>query len=338
MTLHEAMVEVLREHGGGWMDREKIAAEIARRDLFRRPSDGAPPPSDQLRLRARKPEYQHLFECSDTACTRIRLRSGSAWASTGSGPMRAGDAGHTGRPADANPTPVRPEPGPAESGSSWYEELREQHRPERLRALLIAESPPDPGAGVPRFFYSPELTVDNLYRAVVEALYGDRDDVDASHKVAVLERIRTDGLWLIDAADRPVNKLAAAARARAIREGVPRLVQRCSELAPELGVIICHGKVYAAAEPALRAAGVRVLHTEPLPFPLGNWRARFVREFRRALTSGLSERRYARLKAALNGDQTGAWMTRQIEDLDGRTVLDLVLAGDERGIRRFAGA
>jgi hypothetical protein len=232
--------------------------------------------------------------------------------------------------------PRKPDRG--ESGASWYETLRAQHRPSRLRVLLIAESPPDPGAGVRRFFYSPELTVDNLYRAVVEALYGERDDVEASRKVAVLERIRADGLWLIDAADQPVSKLPAAARSRAIREGVSRLVQRCRELAPELGVIICHGKVYAAAAPALRAAGVRVLHTEPLPFPLGNWRARFVREFRRALTSRLSEQRYARLEAALNGDQTGAWMTRQIEDIDGRTVLDLVLAGDERTLRRLAEA
>ena len=76
VTLHDAIVEVLRAHGGGWMDRDEIAAEIARRDLYRR-ADGAPPPSDQIRLRARKPEYRHLFECSDTACSRIRLRPGA---------------------------------------------------------------------------------------------------------------------------------------------------------------------------------------------------------------------------------------------------------------------
>src|SRR4051812_28106578 len=68
------MVEVLRAHGGDWMARDAIAREIARRDLFRRPSDGRHPPSDQLRLRARKPEYQHLFECLDVACSEIRLR------------------------------------------------------------------------------------------------------------------------------------------------------------------------------------------------------------------------------------------------------------------------
>lgn len=70
-TLHEAMETVLREHGG-WMDRDRIAEEIAAQSLWTSPSDGLAPPGDQIRLRARK--YPRLFECSDAACTRIRLR------------------------------------------------------------------------------------------------------------------------------------------------------------------------------------------------------------------------------------------------------------------------
>lgn len=260
------MVEVLRSHGGGWIARDEIAREIARRDLFRRPSDGRHPPSDQLRLRARKPEYRQLFECSDNACTRIRLRRG------------AGSA------VDAE----LGEPPQGRSGATaWYDELRERYRPERLRVLLVAESPPDPGAAERRFFYSPVLRADNLYRGVAQALYDEREDVDVLDKRAVLERLKSEGFWLIDAVDEPVNRLGSAARTRAIADGVPRLVDRCIELAPELGVIVCHAKVYAAAAPSLRHAGVRVLHDEPLPFPLGNWRAQFVAGFRKAL-SGLS--------------------------------------------------
>src|SRR5215216_6509911 len=71
MTLHEAMVEVLRERGG-WMDRDELAREIAERDLYRQRA-GGPAPSDQLRLRARK--YDDLFEGDDPAYTRIRLRT-----------------------------------------------------------------------------------------------------------------------------------------------------------------------------------------------------------------------------------------------------------------------
>jgi hypothetical protein len=278
----------------------------------------------------------------------------------------------------------------ASDAADWYEELREQYRPERLRVLLVAESPPDPGEGERRFFYAPELRVDNLYRGVAQALYGEHDEMDILDKPAVLDRIRADGYWLVDAVDEPINKLGSAARARAIAAGVPRLAERCVELAPELGVMrsqrkcekrrarlrcpiprqnrwmmeksamptsssaqdltetsrcecqsdnptipnrrsrprhpsagppptptpprcaaipvshlhgaalafgvrqvgaggrrICHGKVYAAAAQPLREAGVVLLHDEPLPFPLGNWRAAFTSGFRQAVDHAL---------------------------------------------------
>jgi hypothetical protein len=167
--------------------------------------------------------------------------------------------------------------------TAWYEELRDRYRPARLRYLLIGESPPDPGEGARRFFYSPPLSIDNLYRAVAESVYGTESDVDLRDKPSVLRRLQEDGFWLIDAVDSPVNKLEGPARRKAVKAAVPRLVERCLELAPECGVIVCHGKVFALAAPALREAGVTLLHDEPLPFPLGNWRARFVAGFREAL-------------------------------------------------------
>lgn len=282
------MVEVLLERGGGWMDRGELAREIARRDLFRRPSDGASPPSDQLRLRARR--YSNLFECSDTRCSQIRLRARG---------KRANATAGGGSPQRSRGTSSVPQPdqqaarGPHTKGaadSEWYDELRTQYRPRRLRVLLIGESPPDPARGDRRFFYSPRLTIDNLYRAVAEALYGKRSDVDIRDKPAVLDRLCDDGFWLIDAVEQPINKLANAPRARAISDAVPSLVDRCRSLAPEHGVIICHGRVYSAAAPALRRAGVRVLHDEPLPFPLGNWRRQFVAGFRQALEAAAGGR------------------------------------------------
>jgi hypothetical protein len=169
-------------------------------------------------------------------------------------------------------------------GAEWYEQLRARYRPENLRYLLVAESPPDPGEGERRFFYSPALTADNLYRSVAEAVYGEDRNVDLRNKPAVLDRLRQDGFWLIDAVETPVNKLRSSDRARAIKKGAPGLVARCVALAPKRGVIICHSKVYAATAQDIRDAGVRVLHDEALPFPLGNWRARFVKGFRKALS------------------------------------------------------
>jgi hypothetical protein len=167
--------------------------------------------------------------------------------------------------------------------TAWYEQLREQYRPDRLEVLLIGESPPDPGTGRRRFFYAPTLQIDNLYRGVAQGLYGDRPGLDLADKPAVLRRLQGDGFWLIDAVDPPINQLPPGPRLAAITAAAPQLVARCQKLAPRRGVIICHRVVYQVAAPSLRDAGVRVLHDQPLPFPLGNWRADFVAGLRRAL-------------------------------------------------------
>jgi hypothetical protein len=173
--------------------------------------------------------------------------------------------------------------GGDDSFLTWYDELREAYHPDPLRVLLIAESPPDSGDGARRFFYSPRLSHDNLYRGVAEALYGARGDIDLRDKRAVLAHLQQDGFWLVDAVAEPVNKLRSGARRAAVRASVPDLVSHVVELAPERGVVICHGGVYDEAAAALRRAGVNVLHDERLPFPLGNWRAQFVEGLRSAI-------------------------------------------------------
>lgn len=176
------------------------------------------------------------------------------------------------------------EPVVSADGLAWYEDLRQRYRPNELRILLIAESPPDPAAGDRRFFYAPNLAqADNLYRGVAEAVYGLEPGYSVTDKPAVLDRLQSDGYWLIDAVEHPINRTSSASRKAAIRAAVPELVERCHQLAPVDGVIVCHGGVYGAVAPALRAAKVRILHDEPLPFPLGNWRRQFVEGFRSAL-------------------------------------------------------
>jgi hypothetical protein len=139
------------------------------------------------------------------------------------------------------------------------------------------------GPGLVDHHQPPPPLGDNLYRGVAQGLYGDHPEVDLTDKPAVLKRLQADGFWLIDAVDRPVNHLPPGLRRAAITTAVPQLVGRCRDLAPRRGVIICHRVVYQLATPSLRDAGVRVLHDQPLPFPLGNWRADFVAGLRKAL-------------------------------------------------------
>jgi hypothetical protein len=74
----------------------------------------------------------------------------------------------------------------------------------------------------------------------------------------VLTLLQDDGFWLIDAVDEPIDKASASNRREAIERGVPALLERVRKLAPELGIVICHSKVYEIAAPPLRSAGVRI--------------------------------------------------------------------------------
>lgn len=171
----------------------------------------------------------------------------------------------------------------------WYAELREANRPDQVRVLLIGESAPDPGDADRRFFYAPVLTQhDNLFRGVVEAFYGVSPGRKGDLKAPWLDRLKADGVFLIDLVPFPVNALARDKReARRLRRKA-RMdhVAACIEEAlshDPAGVIICHGGVYSAAAVKMRAAGLPLLHDESIPFPLTDDRPRFTMAVRMAL-------------------------------------------------------
>ena len=162
---------------------------------------------------------------------------------------------------------------------SWYESLRAEYRPECVRVLLVAESPPSPTAGTRRFFYSETLTGhDNLFRSVALAAYGmTAADLRAVPKVSVLRRLQADGFLLIDAVETPINHMSSGDKRRAIRGGVPRLLDRCIEIGPTVGAFVISTPVHEAVAGAMTGAGITVLNPIPAPFPLGNTRAQFVK-------------------------------------------------------------
>jgi hypothetical protein len=165
-----------------------------------------------------------------------------------------------------------------------YDQLRSEWTPDRVRVLLVGESAPDPGPSERRFFYAPILDRrDNLFRGVVEAFYEPIPRGSTGQpKRPWLERLREDGVYLIDLVPFPVDKLPSAQRRLALRDHVSALVAQAQVLDPD-GVIICHSPMFEAAAPALMSAGVRLLHAEPIPFPLGNHRAAFVAAVRAAI-------------------------------------------------------
>lgn len=170
--------------------------------------------------------------------------------------------------------------------AAWYSELRTKWKPARVRLLLIAESAPDDGGDTAqrRFFYSDRLAADNLFRGVVEAMYNVRaDSLRRTGKAPWLERLRADGVYLIDLVPYPINRLPHREKRSIQRDSVTNCVERAAQLNPE-GIIVIKKDVFDLLAQPLRDAGLPLLHAQGMSFPLGNVRADFVSAFRDALT------------------------------------------------------
>jgi|SRR5215218_7009160 len=239
MTLHEAMVEVLRERGG-WMYRDELAREIAERDLYRQ-RDGGPAPSDQLRLRARK--YDHLFEGSDPTYTRIRLRSGAV--AQRRPPRRRSRTAST--TTHSRPPAAAAQPRNAEAARRRRARAARKFRPDIVKLLLVAEAPP---SALDRYFYFEDVREqDALFRYVARGLLGV--EPTRENKGDLLGRLRDEGVFLIDVSADPLSDTP-------LSELVPDLVRRVKALAPEK-VILIKATVHDSAFQALRGAGLPVV-------------------------------------------------------------------------------
>lgn len=239
------------------MDRDAIAEIIAEEELFLRPSDGEPPPSDQLRLRARK--YPQIFECSDKACTKIRLQTADE--PTDDVAVEQPDGGNRRRPVEAPSQGLH---------ARLRKEAAERYRPDPVRLLLVAESPP---RALDRYFYFEDVTVqDSLFRYVVRSLLDE--EPTRARKPELLGRFRDEGVFLIDLKPDPMND-------RSLRHHVPDLVSRVLDLAPR-SVILIKATVYDAAFGPLRVNGLPVVD-ERIPFPGSGQQKRYEQAMARAL-------------------------------------------------------
>ena len=165
----------------------------------------------------------------------------------------------------------------------WYEQLRSSYRPAAIRVVFVGESAPDPGSGTRRFFYAPQLTYDNLFRGLMAALYDAGSDALNNRKPEWLERFCADGFWLLDVVDRPINKLSSSQRSRARRGAAAEAIDRIAAARPIVGVVVCHGPTFTDLLSSGASDRLTFLQSEPIPFPLGNFRAEFIRRVRLAL-------------------------------------------------------
>lgn len=182
-----------------------------------------------------------------------RIRSGPA--SPGS-PGGSGGSGSAGEPASVS--------------GSVISRLRSRYRPAGVRVLFVGESAP---AGGTHFY----LANSNLFRATREAFglgLGLSSPPDGS---AFLEWFKELGCWLVDIAERPVDRLPAGEREATIKDGVARMAGTLRETHPERVVVLIR-RIAPDVRRAAALAGIDERAIDVLPFPIRQWRSTYVEQ------------------------------------------------------------
>ncbi len=158
------------------------------------------------------------------------------------------------------------------------------YRPSQLRLLFVAEAPPALNSG--RFFYFPKLqNGDTLFLEMMKVLYpratGFSESTDGSArsfdarrvrmgKGNLLQRFRSDGLYLMDASDQPMPNGADSGKKRQIiREALPQLRSKVLRLCDsgDVPIILIGSPAYLVCAEAFRKIGLKVLNEEMINHP-----------------------------------------------------------------------
>lgn len=167
-----------------------------------------------------------------------------------------------------------------------YESTRVQYRPEHIKWLLIAESPPPaPEIQSSRQFYCTDRVRkdDRLFTNTIRALYPEAAELPESEMEAAketwLRRFQADGGYIIEALEESQqHKVTKQQRQERIREALPRLIERVRALAePETVIVLIKSNVFEVAAEPLRQAGFKVSQTELVDYP-GRYNQRAYRE------------------------------------------------------------
>jgi hypothetical protein len=168
--------------------------------------------------------------------------------------------------------------------STTISRLRQRYKPERVTVLFVAESPPSSSDDEVRFFYNPrQERWDHMYRAVMKAVFPEFE-YGPGEKEDWLRKFKEHGYYLIDATDRPVNRLSSAERRSELNAAVEGKLSEIRMLVtPGTPIVLVKKNIFAAFNRPLRGAGYNVIHACFLPFPSHGHQARFVEACRNCL-------------------------------------------------------
>lgn len=158
-----------------------------------------------------------------------------------------------------------------------YSDLRQRYKPEKIKCLLIAESPPFSGDEM-RFFYNPDVSrKDYLLRETMKVLFPDfKDNYNGKNKGEYLEKFKEKGFYLIDSINFPVNDRSDALRNKALKEQVPLKLKEIENLIDkDTPIILIKKNIHDIYYDELSSKGYNVLNEKALPFPCAGQQGNF---------------------------------------------------------------
>jgi hypothetical protein len=138
------------------------------------------------------------------------------------------------------------------------EELRQVHRPDKVRVLFIGESPPAGGT----FFYRGDSDLCRHTQEAFSAAFG----TGFAGAGDFLIHFWRAGCYLDDLCLVPVNHLSKAERRRERKRGVAPLAERIGAMSPGAVVVVMKG-IAPQVEQAVKRAGLTRVPLYSLPFP-----------------------------------------------------------------------
>ena len=154
-----------------------------------------------------------------------------------------------------------------------YEQARQKYLPETIRVLFVAEAPPE---NERRFFYYKDVKDhDALFVNLVRILYPEYQSEHGgvissirADKPEILESLKNDGYFLIDALSEPISlKLSSREREKIISLRQQTILENIKKLKPEVGVVLIKATVFNGLHTYLVEQGVNILNDTIAPFP-----------------------------------------------------------------------
>jgi hypothetical protein len=116
----------------------------------------------------------------------------------------------------------------------------------------------------------------NLYRAIRAAFAEALGEDAVPSGEDFLRLFARKGCWLVDLADRPVNRLPPKERRAAVEAGVPQLADVIRETKPK-HIVVIKRDIVGYVERAITASATKRPTVLALRYPLRQWRPEFVR-------------------------------------------------------------